>query len=304
MTEGLVSVIIPTYGGNLSLEKAINSVLIQNYQWFEIIVVDDNDPDTEQRSRTELIMKKYENDQRVIYYKHKKNKNGAAARNTGAKVAKGSYLAFLDDDDIFLQDKLRKQVEFLNVHSEYAAVYCGRKEGNRIIIGHLQGNLSRELLDLSFTPCTDSLMLRTESFWAINGFDETYVRHQDFEFLLRYFKLFKIGVIEEPLLCVVGNEVDNQPHGKKAVEIKKKFLDTFQNDIKEIDKKYKGFRKKVYAKHYSGLILKLLRYGNLGLAIKVYFTDAYKGGLLFWNELFNQLKNILKNRFRNEGKTI
>lgn len=288
-----VSVIIPTYGGNESLKRAIDSVLRQDYRFFEIVVVDDNNPDTKQRTVTENIMAEYSDDNRLRYIQHDRNKNGSAARNTGAREAKGEYLTFLDDDDIFLQGKLRKQVDLLDASTEFDAVYCWRRESDKIISSRLQGDLSEALLDLSFTPCTPSLMLRKECYFEINGFDETYYRHQDFEFLLRFFEKHKIGVVPEALIEIIGNNVDNQPRGERAVNLKKKYLETFLPNINRIDKQKRGFRKYVYAKHYAALMIKLLRYGDVKLAFKTYVSDAYEGGILFWKEFFIQLKLVV-----------
>lgn len=291
-----VSVIIPTYGGNQSLKRAIDSVLQQDFEPFEVIVVDDNDNGTRQRADTEKIMAEYQHNERVIYLQHEKNKNGSAARNTGARIARGMYLTFLDDDDVYLQGKLNKEVMYLNRFPQYDAVYCWRKEGGKIIGSRQTGDLSLSLLDLSFTPCTPSLMLRKEAYFEINGFDESYYRHQDFEFLLRFFEEHSIGVVEDVLIEIIGNEVDNQPRGEKAVALKKKFLDTFSDNIDKLDKKNKGFKKRVYANHYAPLIVKLLRYGNFVLAMKTYFSDAYKGGLQFWIVFFHQIYLIAKKR--------
>lgn len=291
-----VSVIIPTYGGEVSLKRAVDSVLMQDYDNFEVIVVDDNGLGTEKQIITEKLMNEYINNDKVIYIKHEKNKNGSAARNTGLRHSRGEYISFLDDDDIFLQGKISKQVNFLKENPQYDAAYCWRYAGGRVITSNLEGDLSEELLELSFTPFTSSLILRREACVKLNGFDENYCRHQDFEFLLRFFRKFKIGVVREPLIEIIGNGVDNQPKGKQAVELKKKFLDTFQNNISEIDKNQPGFRKRVYAKHYSILMVKLVRYGNFALAVKVYFTEAYKGGSLFWKEFCKQVSALAGKR--------
>lgn len=292
----VVSVIIPTYGGNPSLKRAIDSVLQQDFDSFEVIVVDDNNPGIKQRFDTEKIMEEYQNNQKVIYLQHEKNKNGSAARNTGAKASRGKYLSFLDDDDVYLQGKISEEAMYLDNFHEYDAVYCWRKEGGKIIGSRQTGNLSSSLLDLSFTPCTPSIMIRKEVYFDINGFDESYYRHQDFEFLLRFFEKYSIGVVEKPLIEIIGNEVDNQPHGERAVNVKKYFLDTFADNIEKIDKSNKGFKKRVYARHYANLMVKLLRYGQFGLALKTYFSEAYKGGLLFWRDFFGQLFLICKKR--------
>ena len=216
-------------------------------------------------------------DSRVKYIKHEKNKNGSAARNTGFKNSDGDYICLLDDDDIFLQDKLSAQVEFLEEHPEYGACYCWRKQNGKEICGEYEGDLSKVLLDLSFTPTTDSLMIRKECYEALGGFDESYRRHQDFEFLLRFFKKYKIGVVKRVLIEVIGNKINNVPKGEKLYNTKKAFFDQFGDEIDMIDKKNKGYKQRAYAEHFSRTFKDMIRYGYFGWAIKVYFKYGYKG---------------------------
>lgn len=288
-----VSVIIPTYGGSDSLICAVDSVLSQDYSDFEIVVVDDNNPGTAERELTELMMRRYEDQARVTYIKHGKNKNGAAARNTGVKHSSGSYLEFLDDDDIFLPGNIASQHDYLVTYPEYGACYCWRRQEGKEICGELTGDLSEALLELNFTPCTPCLMFRRKAYLDIGGFDETFWRHQDFQLLLKYFEKYSIGVNREVLVEVIGNGVDNQPKGDKAIAIKKQFFSTFEKKIKEIDFQNKGFRKRVYARHYSMLFIKLLRYGDLKKAFAVYWKEGKKGGLIFWKEFWNYCNNII-----------
>lgn len=288
----LVSVIIPSFGGNSSLVRAIDSVLQQEYENFEIIVVDDNEPGSDARTKTEIMMKKYRTEPRIIYVKHEKNKNGAAARNTGVMKAKGEYVAFLDDDDCFLKRKLECQVDYLEQHLEHGAVYCWRYQNGELISSDLEGNLSKEILDLSFTPCTPAIMMRTCCYLDLGGFDESFRRHQDFEFLLRFFRKYSIGVVKEPLIEIIGNEVRNLLQGKKAVELKRKFLSTFQATIEEIDCETKGFKKRVWAVHYSALAVNLTVGGHFLLLIQSYVQEGYKGGVLFWKKYLKRLWDI------------
>ena len=122
----LVSVVIPTYSRNDSLCRAIDSVLDQTYQNLEIIVVDDNPMDSEWRKSTETLMAKYADDHRIRYLKNKENLGGAGARNVGIKAARGDYIAFLDDDDVYFKERIDNQLEcFLNNQSEkLALVFC------------------------------------------------------------------------------------------------------------------------------------------------------------------------------------
>src|SRR5699024_12399636 len=100
-----VSVIMPTYKRADMLERAINSVLNQTYNDVELIVVDDNNPNTVYRKETSKVMKKYKNYNRVRYIKHERNMNGAVARNTGIFYSTGELITFLDDDDWYDEKK-------------------------------------------------------------------------------------------------------------------------------------------------------------------------------------------------------
>ena len=288
----LVSVIIPTYKSDRTLECAIDSVLNQNYSYIEVIIVDDNDPNTIYRNNTEDIMLKYKNDNRVMYIKHSHNQNGAAARNTGFKNSSGKYISFLDDDDIFLQNKVALQVENLEKHSNFDAVYCGRYKNDKIISYTKIGNLSKEILLLKYTPCTPSLMVRKECYFELNGFDETYKRHQDFEFLLRFFKKFSIGVVDKPLIRLGTNGVDNMLHGKKLRQLKMKFLRDFDSYIDEIDKDEKSFKQTVYAVHYFELIRDHILHHYYILAIKDFLIGLYKSRLKLYAYLWKYIIKI------------
>ena len=119
----MVSIIITTYKRAKYIIRAIDSVLDQTYQNIEIIVVDDNDPNTIYRQEMKEIMKRYKENPNVIYLQHEHNMNGAAARNTGLSVAKGEYIGFLDDDDYFLPQRIEKLVNVLEKYPEYNAAY-------------------------------------------------------------------------------------------------------------------------------------------------------------------------------------
>lgn len=293
-----VSVIIPTYGGSDSLNRAIESVLSQRYENFNVIVVDDNNPGTIARKQTEETMTSFSEDNRVIYIKHDKNKNGAAARNTGVKSTDAKYLCLLDDDDIFLENRISHQVDFLENHSEFAACYCWRVQNGKTICGTEEGDLSGSLLDLSFTPTTSAIMISKKAYDDLNGFDETYCRHQDYEFLLRFFKKYKMGAVHEVLLGFVGNEVDNQVYGRKLYELKKQFFSQFAGEIEMLDREHPGYKKRVYASHFAAASIQLLRKGNIFLAIKLYFQYGVKGGTYFWMVFFSKSFSGITRRLR------
>ncbi|WP_299522924.1 glycosyltransferase family 2 protein [Winogradskyella sp.] len=113
----LVSVIIPTYNRVDYLKFTIDSVINQTYPYVEIIVVDDGSSN----NHTEILCKDYSH---VNYIKIENSGGPCKPRNIGIDKANGKYLAFLDDDDIWLPNKLEQQVRVLEENSEYALTHC------------------------------------------------------------------------------------------------------------------------------------------------------------------------------------
>ena len=260
MTEKLVSVVIPTYKGSDVITRAVDSVLEQTYPNFEIIVVDDNAPNMPERIATEEVMHRYDDNKSVVYLKHETNRNGAAARNTGIHFSHGLYIAFLDDDDWFLPEKIEEQVRFLNQHEQFKACYClAQRDGKPIQTIPYTGDVSKELLMMKSRMFTPSLCFRKEALLAINGFDESFRRHQDYELLLRFFqKGFKIGCVEKVLVELGTGAGNNNPNGDKLLGIKNNFLKSFEPFINLIDKSTPGIKKKIYALHYGKVFVQFI----------------------------------------------
>jgi glycosyltransferase involved in cell wall biosynthesis len=112
-----VSVVIPAYNGDRYLAEAINSVLAQTYQDYEIIVVDDGSTD-----HTAQVVKQYG---KAVRYLRQTNQGVAASRNLGLAAALGDYIAFLDQDDLFLPHKLSSQVALLDQKPDLGMVNSG-----------------------------------------------------------------------------------------------------------------------------------------------------------------------------------
>lgn len=292
-----VSVIIPTYKNRGGLVRSIESVLEQDYLGLkEIIIVDDNDPESQYRKDTEKLMCQFSNTSKVIYLKHNVNKNGAAARNTGIRASVGDYIAFLDDDDIFLQGKISKQVEYLESHPEHDLVYCLAK-GNRYGASQrvLEGSCAKEILLLQSNFFTPSLMFRRIALERLNGFDESFIRHQDYELLLRYFSSgYTIGCVALPLIEIGLNEGENILKGEKLNQLKSFFFDKFCGFIDREDAKTPGFKKKVYAKHYAGVFLNHVKNGYYGMAFNTFCLYFLYSPLTFMGVIWRSFVIHLK----------
>nr|WP_044977212.1 glycosyltransferase family 2 protein [Ruminococcus sp. HUN007] len=107
--DELVSIIMPSYNTAKFIGESIQSVLDQTYTNWELIIVDDCSTD-----ETDEIVKPYLVDKRIKYYKNKCNSGAAVSRNLALKEAKGRWIAFLDSDDLWKNDKLQKQITFMN----------------------------------------------------------------------------------------------------------------------------------------------------------------------------------------------
>ena len=285
-TKSRVSVIIPTYKSDDTLIRAIDSVLGQTYDNFEVIVVDDNDPKSSYRQKTIVLMSKYKNNEKVKYILHPENRNGAAARNTAFKNSTGHYITFLDDDDYYYKDKLKVQVEYMESHQEKGGCYCWVDFRGKIIKGTYDGDLTKLLLSLTFSPTTPALMVRRECYIDLNGFDESYRRHQDFEFLLRFFKKYSIGHVPSLQVKIDNNGVNNTPKGQKLIDLKTNFFNQFSQTIESYKENDPKIYKLIYLKHYVPVFKDLLRYGYPFLALKIYVKFGFCQGGDFWRYFF------------------
>lgn len=115
----MVSVIMPSYKRERELvERAVRSLLNQTYETIEIVLVDDNAKEGLEKYRESLKQMVADlGDERITYLENEKNLGGAGARNEGIKVARGEYVTFLDDDDVYLPEKIEKQFKFVKEQS-------------------------------------------------------------------------------------------------------------------------------------------------------------------------------------------
>lgn len=119
---GLVSIIMPSYNTAKYIAETIQSVQVQSYHSWELIIVDDCSTDN-----TDAVVQPYLTDKRVHYFKNEKNSGAAVSRNRALREAKGKWIAFLDSDDLWTPDKLEKQIKFMEEH-DYHFSYTNYSE--------------------------------------------------------------------------------------------------------------------------------------------------------------------------------
>src|SRR2546427_10997567 len=199
-TPPSVSVVIPVYNGEQFLADAIQSVLDQTYQNFEVIVVDDGSTDG-----SAAVAKRFGE---AIRYVHKANGGVSKARNTGIAAARGTYLAFLDQDDLWLPDKLAAQVAYLDSHPEIGAVYCQcevKGKGWWLRSGlyyaePVKGDLVCLMRGGTCLLMTTT-MFRREVLEKIGGFDETFIGagYEDADLTIRVSEVAQIAHLPQVL---------------------------------------------------------------------------------------------------------
>jgi glycosyltransferase involved in cell wall biosynthesis len=196
-----VSVIIPAYNAERYIEDALKSVFDQTFSGIEIIVVDDGSHDG-----TAGIAKNYE---ASIRYIHQENKGLAAARNTGIRSSSGSYLAFLDADDLFLPEKIELQSSFLDEHPEIGMVFSGFEYLGGSVLRHpvpesIRSGQGDIVLDLFRFNCIaiPTVLVRRECFDEVGLFDETLKAVEDYDLWLRLSRKKRIAYLDRILARV------------------------------------------------------------------------------------------------------
>ncbi len=226
-----VSVVIPTHNRAELLERAIKSALEQDYDIYQIIVVSDGSTDN-----TNDIMKKIKNSNKnVEYYSYSPGKGGNYARNYGIKKSTGDYIAFLDDDDEWHSNKIRKQLELIDQDSNIGLVctavnniHIGGKESH-VFIPPAKYDSSHEIMIKNCIGSTTTVLIKKDIFDKVGMFDEKLPALQDYDMWFRACQVTKVGVVEEP--CV---EYYNYENSNQVSSNKKKYI----NASEQISKKY------------------------------------------------------------------
>lgn len=231
-----VSVVIPAYNCERFISTAIESVLGQTYGDYEIIVVNDGSTD-----KTDEVLSRYASKIKKIY---QPNKGPAEARNTGIANSEGGYIAFLDQDDAWLPEKLRMQVEVMEKNNKLGLVYTDtyvlkdKEFGNADCLCRRSFQTRQphrgsviEYLFLDNFIATSSVMVRKECFSEIGMFDPSVVPSEDYDRWLRIAADYEIDFVDAPLVkfrdhiaAFAGNKIVTLTH---AIDVLNKVLSEY-----------------------------------------------------------------------------
>ena len=261
------------YNGEKYLHKAIKSIISQTYNNWELICIDDGSIDSSKQ-----IINSFD-DSRIKYYYQENTGSPVHGRNFGIKVCKGDYIAFLDQDDVYLPESIQKRAIYLNNNNDVNFVYSDCKvidnENNILhnsIIRYtnkkgLSGKCFEQLFLGIFIPI-QGVMVRKKLFERIGLFNEKLIGTEDYEMWLRIAYNNKIHFIDEPLakwrehsnslskskflmdknfLKCLESLVDRYPESKKIVDRNKynKRLYSFSFDIAYYYYKNKNWEKAI-----------------------------------------------------------
>ncbi|MBT4527772.1 MAG: glycosyltransferase [Deltaproteobacteria bacterium] len=207
MKKPLISVIIPTFNRKQNVINAIDSVLTQTFDDFELIIIDDGSTDG-----TDVeIDTKYS---KVLKYVKTDNLGVSHARNIGVEVSQGEYIAFLDSDDIWHQNKLEKQIKFHLTHpsihisqTQERWIRKGKRVNPKTIHQKPQGNIFSESLQLC-TVTPSSVFIKRDTFKQTTGFDEKMMACEDYDLWIRLAVKHEFGLLDEQLLTKFGGHED------------------------------------------------------------------------------------------------
>lgn len=231
----LVSVVIPTFNRPEEVRNAVQSVAKQTLQSLEIIVVNDGGFDV-----SDII--KEINDSRLVYICHDRNKGISAARNTGIHRARGRYLSFLDDDDVFYEHHLQTLIQCIEERTE-SVVYSDSLEltqeciGSEIVTHSREVKYSRDFnrgwLYINNLAPTLCFLLERELLRDGTCFDESLAAHEDWWFwiqLSRKSSFFHLANVT----CEVRNRIDKTSLSKNNQDMLDTLIEVYARTEHEI----------------------------------------------------------------------
>jgi glycosyltransferase involved in cell wall biosynthesis len=295
MDAPLVSIIIPTYDRPKLLSLTLESIKAQTFTDYEVIVVDDGAPNEE----TKMVCDRFS---KVSYFKIDNSGGPAKPRNIGISKAKGDYIAFIDDDDLWLPLKLAKQVEILDKNPEFGLVHSPcrimDKDGNisEILIGKpgspdvKHGNVAMRMAG-NWTLMTSSVLVRKKVLEKVGYFSEKmHAAGEDTEFWTRCSFYTHFYYLPEPLVLYRKHEsiskklkvhyLDLPLHLKVVIDIAlkdhlidgKQYRSLLNQVIKKQIKESRGSKWRTFIRLFKLNPFWFLNFGNCKLFVKIFFS--------------------------------
>lgn len=273
----LVTAVITTHKREPNIvERALLSIINQTYSAIQIVVVDDSPSDYPQKEAVKNMVERYaDKNNNIVYMPHDECRGACAARNTGLSMAKGKYIAFLDDDDEWVESKIEKQISAF-INDKIALVYCGSSvlnEATNIMTERKtifkKGNVYPDLIMENFIGSTSFPLMRTDCLNAIGGFDVLMQSAQDFDVWLRLASKYEVNYVEDPLVIY-----HTYPGVRISVNPLKRIAG--QERINEKNKEYILSHRVAYWIRNLKLSEEYAKSGQLGKTLKLWLKASIK----------------------------
>jgi glycosyltransferase involved in cell wall biosynthesis len=262
--QPLVSVIIPCFNCQAFIKGSLQSVFNQTYKNFEVIVVDDGSTD-----KTKEILREYEIIRENFIYVYQNNKGPSKARNTGIANSSGKYIAFLDSDDLWKEEKLESQVDFLESNKECKLVLSNTNvidEKGKVLysikrnIPSKQGKFIKDILLGNVIMFTSSLLFEKNLLEAIDTFNDDLKRREDHLFLINASYVTNIYNLDKVLTSKRINQSSISMSGnpENDIELNEIFFRQLLTEYPSLVK----YKKSFYSVIYNSASQKYLRKNN------------------------------------------
>lgn len=221
--QPLISVVIPTYNRKELCKRAVQSVLHQSYHRYEVLVVDDASTDG---TSAEHLYGSSVVDTRLRYIRQPYNGGVAKARNRGIRHARGEWIAFLDSDDCWYPDKLKKQVAWIDRNPDYTIVQTKEiwiRHGVRVNPPKTHEKIAGNIFTQSLQRCMitpSSVIIKADLLEKVGLFNESLPACEDYDLWLRITLHFPVGLVDEYLLVRYGGHNDQL---SKSVQVLDKY---------------------------------------------------------------------------------
>lgn len=256
MEDNIVSVIVPTYKRDTYfIERTIKSILNQTYQNIEIVIVDDNGKGSEKQIEiSSFLEEKYYKEKRIKYIVNENNSGGCITRNTGIKNSVGSYITFLDDDDEYLPEKIKNQVDYMinnSLDMSFTNLKLVNDKGETVdfrsydFLDSLENDYLLRMHLTRHLTGTPTFMYKRKPLLDIEGFDDV-IMGQEFFLMYKSIKSrMKIGYLNDCSVIAYRHNEGGISHGKNKILGEKRLFDFKKQQFHELnfaDRRFVRFR--------------------------------------------------------------
>ena len=249
-------------------------MLAQTYDDYELIIVDDCSPDD-----TPEVVRALE-DPRIRAVRHPENLGQSAAVNTGIRMARGEYVALLDDDDEWLPRKLQRQVATLDASDpgvglaytwlDVVDAAGARRDGQRSVIS---GDISGVMLDCQAPAPPSTYMVRAEAARDVGGFDDTMGMGNDLDFLLRLSMRWRVAVVRDVLVLMHS---EGQARSKQWADADDDWATYLRSHLLRFDRELRE-RPRTFARLLRLLAITEMRRGNAARSGRGVLEGVHRG---------------------------